>query len=114
MQAVAAIFAVALLADSEMGEREVVFDRIVRIKPAQRSGNFARHTPVSRLSAGKTKIRADAADMGINRDYELRRRDLLPEAQIDTIGGASHPAQKHAEAFAGAAGGRGRKQKTKI
>src|SRR5262249_27752022 len=70
---------------SEMAQRIVVFDRIVRIEPAQRQGNVARHSPAGAGVPGQTQAPPDADDVRIERDDKLGWRHTRPDAEVQRI-----------------------------
>lgn len=108
------LFAATPVTDTDVGQRKIIFHRVGRVETAQGRGNLLSHAPVSRLSAGEAEIAADAADVSINRNDQLTRRNSAPQAKIDAVSRANHPAKKHAEPLAGTAGGGGGEQKTEI
>lgn len=97
------ILAVTTVADAKMSKGKVILYRIGRVKNAQGRGDLLRHAPISGFSAGQTQITADTADVRIDRNNQLGGRNAAPQAKINAVGRAHHPAQEHAETFAGAA-----------
>ena len=94
---------------AEVAEREVVLDRVVRIEPAQRRGDVARHAPAGARIGRQAQAAADADHVRVERHDELRRRHARPDAEVERVA-PHHPAQKQIQPLAGAAGRRARKE----
>lgn len=88
-----------------MAEREVVFDWILRVELSQRGRDLFGGCPTRSAAIGQTEVPAYAVDVRIHGNQECRRGDG-PEAKIDAIGRADHPAGIEQEALASAAGSR--------
>jgi len=86
-----------------VAEREVVFDRILRVELSQRGRDLFGGCPTRSAAVGQTEVSAYAVDMRIHGNQECRGGDG-PEAKVDAIGGANHPAGIEQEALASAAG----------
>jgi hypothetical protein len=85
-----------------VAERKVVFDRILRIELPKLGSDFFGSRPTRSSAIRQTEVAADAMDVRVDRNQECRRRDG-PEAKVDPIGGANHPAGIEHEALASAA-----------
>jgi len=85
-----------------VAEREVIFDRIFRIELPKHGRNFFGGRPTRSSAIRQTEVAADAVDVRVDGNQECRRGDG-PEAKVDTIGGANHPAGIEHEALASAA-----------
>jgi len=89
--------------DAQVAECEVVFDRILRIELSQRGRDLLGGRPTRSAAIGQTEVPADAVDVRVDGNQECRGGDG-PEAKVDSIGAANHPAGIEHEALASAAG----------
>lgn len=95
----------AAVGDADACQGKIVSTRIIRRKAAQRFGDLPRHRPIRCPAFRQTKKPADPGDMRIHGDGELPRMDFGPEAEINPIRRADHPAKEHIEPFTGGPGG---------
>lgn len=96
-----------------MAKRKVVLHRIVRIELAKRGRDLFGGRPSCRAAIGKPEIAADAMDVRVHGDDELRRGDR-PEAKIDAVGRSHHPPGVEHEALARTSGARVADQVTQV
>jgi hypothetical protein len=76
--------------DAEVAKREIVLHRIVRVELAKRGRDLFGGGPGCGATIGEAEIAADAMDVRVHRDHELRGRNR-PEAEIDAVRGTNHP-----------------------
>ena len=88
--------------DAEAADRIVESHRIVRVDGAQRVGDLPRHPPVRRGASGQANMAADARYVRIERDNQVRRRDIQPQAEVGP-GATDHPPKEEVHALAGRA-----------
>ena len=74
-----------------MAEGVVVFDRVLRIEPAQRRRDVARHAPSRARIRREPQASAHPDDVRIERNDEAGRRQAAPYAEIN------HPTPEHFE-----------------
>src|SRR5688572_5965522 len=70
---------------AEVTEAEVVLHRIQRIELPQRRRDVGRHLPAGALVARELQAPADADDMRVERNHELRWRHGRPPAWVDAV-----------------------------
>jgi len=85
-----------------MAEREVIFDGIFRIELSKYGRDFFGRRPTRSSPIRQTEVAADAVDVRVDGNQQHRRGDG-PQAEVNTIGGANHPAGIEHEALASAA-----------
>ena len=61
--------------------------------------------PAGVVALGEPEVLGDAVHVRVDRDDQARGRDG-PEAEVDAVGGADHPAQVEEETLHGAPGAR--------
>jgi len=98
--------------NSQMAKGEIVPYRIIGVEPPQASRDIQCHGPTRAPHRCQPDIGRNPGDMGIQRDNQLSGSHLGPDSAIDPVVGAHHPSQVEVQAFAGAALGRRREEKT--
>jgi hypothetical protein len=86
-----------------MAEREVVFDRVVGIDPAERGRDIARHLPSRAGIACQTQAAADPNHVRVEWNDQLGWRHARPDAEIERIA-THHPTEEQVQALAATAG----------
>lgn len=88
----------------EMTHRQVIPKRIARRELAQPGCDLDGHPGIRGSSSSQAETRADADPVRVQRQDQLcGREEAAPEPQVDTVGGAHHPAQKQAPSLHDAA-----------
>jgi len=88
-----------------VAERKVVFHRIGGIELPELRRDLFRGRPTRRSAAGQPQVPADAVNVRVDRNDQLRGRHG-PKTEIDTVGGPNHPSRVEDEPLAGAPGTR--------
>lgn len=96
-----------------MAERKVVFHWILGIEPPKRGCDLFGCGPGRGAAVRQPEIAADAKDVGVDGDHELRRRDR-PQAKVDPVRRADHPSRVEEESLARASGARVTDQVTQV
>src|SRR5712691_7679547 len=91
----------ALAADAEVAEREVEPDGVGRVERAQTPRHFLGRAPGEVLAPREPDEAADAVHVRVER-HDQRAARHVPEAEVDPVGAAHHPAQEQVEPLAGA------------
>src|SRR5262249_36782050 len=90
---------------------KVVFHRIRGVELAEARGNLDGRAERERLRGAEAEVRGELVDVRVDRDEEERGVDRAgPQAEIDPVGGANHPAEKEEQALAGAGAARIRQE----
>ena len=92
---------------SQPEQRIVVDRRIIGAPASQNTCQLIRGTPIGLGPGGKANTVRHAGNMYVEGTDELRRSDLVPDAEIDSCFIlTNHPAQEHAKPFTRRASGR--------
>lgn len=92
----------AALEHAHVAEREVVLDGVARVEAGEFLRDFGRCLPRNVTPIGEAEVTAELVNVSVDGDDESARRNG-PEAEIDAVFGARHPAQEKEKAFCGRA-----------
>ena len=86
-------------ANPKMREREIKAERVMWVDERERVTDFSRSGEISSLPLCKTKVSADPMNMCVEGHPEPRGVKLRPEAEINGVRAADHPAEKERGTF---------------
>src|SRR5262249_43287192 len=90
----------ATLKHAHVAEREVVLHRIVSVEAPQRGGDLLGRAQGQAPGGAEAEVARELVDVGVDGNEKERWADLTPNAEVDAIGRAHHPAQEEPETLA--------------
>src|SRR5436309_11249229 len=103
-------FAGAIAGNSEVTERKVVTQWVLAVEAAELACDVDGHRPSGVFQLRQANITGNARDVRVERNHELSRPDLGPDAAVHAVVGPHHPPQVKVHALARASVGRRRKE----